>query len=237
MKYQETTAAPRAASPVSPVSLSESAFLHSTQAGAGLPALKAFIYALSSAVLVAIICYRWWPEEVWFVSAVTMPAVFLLAFYSTQREWSRLIGLIELWVMHDLDGRDGIGNMQPDPEPVEVEKNLVLNYRILSTDGTDTTYRQRLPISPEDMQIISNGIVNRGLSLAEDNWRPKSKGKPFGDTEFKRIINALHAAKFIRYVDPEHENLGYKPTRVGQGIFEKYATPPLDDLPQGFTRF
>jgi hypothetical protein len=221
-KFTETVPAPSPPQGTG-VGIGESGYLHELNAGAFNPFLKSVITGIIIWVLAALLFSKFGVDDwLWLSSFIAVAAV-AVAWFLFQKQLAHLIGLAEIALNRDFDQSGVVGNGLK--RPVEVEETVLINLQFQEKDGTvNHTERHRLPLSPTNLQLLADGLLVQGKGLTEKEWT--GKGKPFGDTEWVAIREALLKARYITLRNKAHPNLGYAPTRTGLAVFQHYSSPP-----------
>lgn len=212
--------------PVTGVGIADAAYLHQLAAGAWLPLSRSLISAAIAWVLAALLTWKLAVDDWLWASTFVAALVLALAWLYFQAQLAHLVGLAEIALNKDLNGNGVIGE-DALRRKVQVEETVTVNVRHLEENGSvKTTQRVALPVSPENLRLLADGLLTDGKELSEAVWVGKKKGRPFGDTEWAGLLEAMLRAGWIKRRDEQHPNLGYTPTRLGLSVFREYQTPP-----------
>lgn len=197
------------------------AVLHTTQAGAILPAARAAFFGLMIGLSATAICLAIDPiREYWLRAGLIALAISVVAsLLNDEKRRGRLFDALETRLKVDIDGDGDIGGEPiPDPDVKEIHG---------STEWTnDNGHRQgamdKIVFNEKLAAEFARGVLITGLSTAERNW--KGAGKPFGDDDWDNWIAHLLKLNAIKERSDKNFRLGYEITKVGVSYLMKFLS-------------
>lgn len=186
--------------------------LHTTQAGAILPAARAMFFSLMIGFLALAVCLAIDPlRPYWWKAALLGMGVSMVGSWIFDGYFRvRLMLVLEKVTGRDLDNDGDIADVPiPDPDVKEIHGST----EWLNESGHRQGALDKIVFSEALAAEFAHGVLVKGLSTAERNW--KGDGKPFGATDWDNWIT--HLKKVHAIVDRSDKNfrLGYEITPEG----------------------
>jgi hypothetical protein len=177
------------------------AVLHTTQAGATLPAARALFFSLMVGFLALVTCLIIDPIRVywWRAALLGMAVSMVVSWMIDEKRRGRLFDALERRLNFDMDGDGDIGGV-PIPE-------LIVTSETMSDDGYLQGRRAPCPVSLERAQKFARGVLDMGKPPTFAEWA--GGGKPFSDgqfTDFREWLIQLNGAT-KENPDDEHSRI------------------------------
>jgi len=207
MKYQNTTPPVQTASQPA---YSERQFLHTYQAGVGLPLAQAFVTALLIGLIVFVVAILVFDALDPFTPAgIAGIGVLVAGWLFAQRRWLTLTE-IEKALNRDLNNDKVIG----EPKTVRVQVTEIKDNGHIHIDSIfDLPYPDKLP-------TFAQGVLN-GLPITEKEWSPLKDGKLFSLGQIRNLLTVMKIKKLLTVTKQGHQL-----TRSGKAVMKQLAASP-----------
>lgn len=154
----------------------------------------------------------------WRAGLLALCLSMLASWWIDEKRRGRLFDALEKRLKVDMDGDGDIGGEPPDPDVKEIHG---------STEWTNENgHRQgamdNIIISENLCIDFARGVLVKGLSTAERNW--KGADKPFGDEDWDNWIKHLKKLQAIKDRSDKNFRLGYEITPVGVSYLNGFLT-------------
>ena len=190
--------------------------MHTIQGGVSVPFLRSiaagFIFSLPIMVICGALAVNWEPFRPWWFWVWVLFLTVFMAFWWGWDEHFR-VRIINIWEKitgRDIDGDGDVNDVPiPDPEIKEIRGTTEWTNEHGQVQGA----MDRIVINETLAAEFARGVLVKGLSTAERNW--KGSGKPFGDEDWDNWIGHLLRLNAIRERSDKNFRLGYEITKVG----------------------
>jgi hypothetical protein len=196
----------------------EKQFLHTLNAGVGLPLAQAVVTSGAFMLTAATLIYAFDGMDYIKPMIITGVLTFVFVWIGLQRRWLTLTNLERLTGL-DLDNNKVIG----EPPKVRVQVDEV------TPQGTiHVTKLFDLPATPTQLHALATGLLEEGMGLSEKEWTPLAEGKPFSLKQFRDLKAEMIKRGMVVQVNSKSVNLGHTMTVMGKKVLERYRLPNYD---------
>jgi len=211
--------------------ISAQEYLHSANAGAGVPLLQATITGLVIAIPVLVILLKNRVTDAWYWAAGVWALIQAITWIINQMHWFSLTNIEKLTGIDlNKDGVIGDGKGMPG----ESVRTIKINLHEISEGGYVSVTTARFPVDEESMAILAAGLLN-GIPFAERYWI--GAGKIFSQAQFRDIRSEMLKRGILELANPKSPQQGYQLTRAGRACMRDLAShpnitppPPMDGL-------
>lgn len=110
----------------------------------------------------------------------------------------------------------------------EFKTNLSINLKDHNDTITTTRNVFNIPVSPEQLRILADGLINEGAPFSRREW--VDRRHTLTDAQYRNLQAAFETEKIIELRSTDNPNAGFKLSKYGEAIMREQLPSPAPHM-------